>query len=231
MIKLDNIFTLTDHSEENLCQIFVFLTFYQTWNSDSTSWGHLCPLMSEAMYPNLTMFQYPNHSVVNNTSYEYDYHLSTRTALLAGKVTYYYNLWRVIYWPHSSCNLEWQNHFLFHCNSDGLFTASSISLILIDTKQNIFIILISYFVFIYYPGLVIISMIGNTLSINTLMEQRVRKKRSTPMFLHLALADCMVTIFAIAGCYIWQVIYDTWKVPSDYARTLILLWQNVMQQN
>ena len=51
----------------------------------------------------------------------------------------------------------------------------------------------------FYQGLVILSTIGNTLSIITLLGQRMRKKRTTTLFLHLALTDCMVTMFAIAG--------------------------------
>ena len=53
------------------------------------------------------------------------------------------------------------------------------------------------FLFIFSPGLVILSTIGNTLSISTLMGQRMRKKRTTTLFMSLALADCKVTMFAI----------------------------------
>jgi hypothetical protein len=49
------------------------------------------------------------------------------------------------------------------------------------------------------PGLVVLSTIGHTLSISTLMGQRMRKKRTTTLFINLALADFMVTVFAIAG--------------------------------
>ena len=40
---------------------------------------------------------------------------------------------------------------------------------------------------------------GNTLAISTLLRKRMRKKRTTTLFLHLAMADCLVTIFPMAG--------------------------------
>ena len=48
-------------------------------------------------------------------------------------------------------------------------------------------------------GLVALSIMGNTLAISKLLRKRMRKKRTTTLFLHLALADCMVTIFPMAG--------------------------------
>ena len=44
-----------------------------------------------------------------------------------------------------------------------------------------------------------VSIIGNTLAIHTLLRKRMRRKRSSLLFLNLALADCLVTIFPMAG--------------------------------
>ena len=48
-------------------------------------------------------------------------------------------------------------------------------------------------------GLIVVSIVGNTLAIHTLMRKRMRKKRSSYLFLNLAMADCLVTIFPMAG--------------------------------
>ena len=50
-----------------------------------------------------------------------------------------------------------------------------------------------------FPGLVVISIIGNTLAIHSLLRKKMRRKRSSILFLNLALADCLVTIFPMAG--------------------------------
>ena len=49
------------------------------------------------------------------------------------------------------------------------------------------------------PGLVALSIMGNTLAISKLLRKRMRKKRTTTLFLHLTMADCLVTIFPMAG--------------------------------
>ena len=60
------------------------------------------------------------------------------------------------------------------------------------------------------PGLVALSIMGNTLAISKLLRKRMRKKRTTTLFLHLALADCMVTIFPMAGRGQWNT-NKTWN--------------------
>ena len=49
------------------------------------------------------------------------------------------------------------------------------------------------------PGLVALSIMGNTLAISKLLRKRMRKKRTTTLFLHLTMADCLVTVFPMAG--------------------------------
>ena len=44
-----------------------------------------------------------------------------------------------------------------------------------------------------------ISIVGNTLAIHTLLRKRMRRKRSAILFLNLSMADCLVTIFPMAG--------------------------------
>ena len=50
-------------------------------------------------------------------------------------------------------------------------------------------------------GLIIFSLIGNSLVLYTLMLGRdsLGKKRSKTLFLHITLADVMVTMFPMAG--------------------------------
>ena len=48
-------------------------------------------------------------------------------------------------------------------------------------------------------GLVVISIVGNTLALHTLLRKRMRRKRSAILFLNLSMADCLVTIFPMAG--------------------------------
>jgi hypothetical protein len=50
-----------------------------------------------------------------------------------------------------------------------------------------------------FSGLVALSIMGNTLAISKLLRKRMRKKRTTTLFLNLAMADCLVTIFPMAG--------------------------------
>ena len=51
----------------------------------------------------------------------------------------------------------------------------------------------------FFLGLVAFSLVGNSLAIWELLRKRMRKKRSTVMFLNLTLADCLVTVFPMAG--------------------------------
>merc|ERR1711892_950022 len=51
---------------------------------------------------------------------------------------------------------------------------------------------------------------GNTLAISKLLRKRMRKKRTTTLFLHLTLADCLVTIFPMAGQMIWEGLSRHW---------------------
>jgi len=59
-------------------------------------------------------------------------------------------------------------------------------------------------------GLVVLSIIGNTLAIHKLASKRMRKKRTTALFLNLAVADCLVTIFPMAGQMIWEGLNRRW---------------------
>ena len=52
---------------------------------------------------------------------------------------------------------------------------------------------------IFVLGLVVMSIIGNTLAAHKLLKKKARKTRTTILFLHLTLADILVTIFPMAG--------------------------------
>ena len=68
------------------------------------------------------------------------------------------------------------------------------TVILAGTKTVYLLIII-----LTMAGLVLVSTVGNSLAIHTLLGERMRQRRISTLFLHLALADCMVTVWSMAG--------------------------------
>lgn len=67
-------------------------------------------------------------------------------------------------------------------------------------------------------GLVVISIIGNTLAAHKLLKKKWTRTRTTVLFLHLTLADILVTIFPMAGQMIWETLDLVWYANSEFCK-------------
>lgn len=67
-------------------------------------------------------------------------------------------------------------------------------------------------------GLVVMSIIGNTLAAHKLLKKKARKTRTTILFLHLTFADILVTVFPMAGQMTWESLDLVWYANSEFCK-------------